>query len=116
MLLFICKIIYKITIIKLDRKLASLSRSYKHFSSPLQTHLRQVKVDGDLQVGLPVVAVAGGRSSCRLQLWREAGLQPLRARHHLHLLHALLAQAKHLTPEVLHLLVVYGVELMETWW
>lgn len=80
------------------------------------SHLRLVEVDDDLQVGGPVVEpLGGGRPRRGLQLRGEAGLQPLRARHHLDLLHPLFAEAKHLAAEILHLLVIYGIEFVETW-
>lgn len=79
------------------------------------SHLRLVEVDNDFQVGRPVIEPIGdGRSCWSLQLWGEAGLQPLCACHHLDFLHPFFTDTKHLTAKVLHLLVIYGVEFMET--
>lgn len=79
----------------------------------LWTHLRLIEVDDDFEVGLSVVEpVCDGRPCAQLQLRREGGLQPLHTRHHLDSLHPFFTQTKHLTAEVLHLLVVDGVEFM----
>lgn len=74
-------------------------------------------MDSDFQVGQPVIeAVSDGRPCRGLQLWGEADLQPLHARHHLDFLHPFFTHTKHLTAKVLHLLVIYGIEFVETWW
>lgn len=91
----------------------SISVNKSHTPEP---HLRLVEVDDDLQVGRPVVEPVGdGGARRRLQLRGEAGLQPLRARHHLDPLHPLFTEAKHLAAEILHLLVLYGIEFVEAW-
>lgn len=75
-------------------------------------------MDGDFQVGGAVVDSVGDvrRGGGALQLRGEAGLQPLGKRHLLHSLHLLLADAERLTAEILHLLVVDGVQFVKTWW
>lgn len=72
-------------------------------------------MDNDFQVSWPVVALHDGCFCCQLELWGVAGLQPLCGRHYLNLFHPFFADTSHLTAEVLHFLVIYGAELMETW-
>ena len=87
------------------------------------SYLGLVKVDGDFEAGVdglllvsqPVGPPGPGSGPMLLQLGGEAGLQPLAPGHHLHLLHLLLADAEHLAAEVLHLLVLQGVQLVEAW-
>lgn len=72
-------------------------------------------MDNDFQVSGPVVALHDGCVCCRLQLRGVAGLQPLRVCHYLDLLHPFFADTSHLAAEVLHFLVIYGAELVQTW-
>lgn len=79
------------------------------------SYLRLVKVDDDFKIGWPVIEpICDSCQCCRLQLRRETGLQPLVACHHLHSLHLLFTETKHLTAEVLHLLVINAIQFMET--
>lgn len=79
------------------------------------SHLRLVEVDNDFQVGWPVIgAINDGSIWHWLQMWGEAGFQPLRARHHVDLLHPFFTETKHLTSEFLHLLVIYCFEFMQS--
>lgn len=93
-----------------------LARDYfLNISAFAASHLRLVEVDDDFQVSRPVIVPIGdGRSCCGLQLRGEAGLQPLCASHHLDFMHPFFTDAKHLTAEVLHLLVIYGIQFVET--
>lgn len=93
-----------------------VARCFRSLHNQSNSHLRLIEVDGDFQVGRAVVDSVGDVCPGRgLQLRGETGLQPLVKRQLLDSLHLLLADAKHLTAEVLHLLVVDAVQLVETW-
>lgn len=84
--------------------------------SSRSTHITSIKLDIDenLLLVFRLHAAKSTRRAARLQLTWEAVFHPLLPRQHLPLLGRLFAKRTHLCPKLIHLVVLLGLELMQT--